>query len=363
MAVNNKEYHHTENAYYKACDIVEDRFKGIFDSTPDAISFCNLDGLFIDVNDSFCHLTGYSKRELLGKINYKDITPPEYSKMEARIVSGIRRTGNARKYEKEYFRKDGIRVPISITAWAFRGMDRSLLGFAAIIKDMTEYNTLRSYISETIRVQEEERKRLARELHDETAQAILALSLDIQALLSNESRAPRRTRPAIEMIWHNTMNILEGLRRCIHELRPDVLDRLGLIPALEGLTSEMGQDGFDCNFEVIGIRRRLKAETELTLYRVVQEALNNIKRHSQAQLILVRVRFTHSEVKLTIRDNGGGFQLPEMLGDFALERKLGLLSMQERIRLLKGKLVVKSQVGKGTIISISVPSSDLPSEN
>ncbi len=343
--------------------MAEDRFKGIYDSTPDAISFCDLDGLLIDVNDSFCHLTGYSKKELLGKINYKDITPPEYSKLEAKMVSCICRTGNARKYEKEYIRKDGNRVPISITAWAFRGMDRSLVGLAATIKDMTEYNNLRFYLSEVIRVQEEERKRIARELHDETAQSLLALSLDIQAMMNNESKIPIETRPTIEMIWHSTVNILEGLRRCMHELRPDVLDRLGLIPALEVLASEMGRDSFDCNFEVIGIQRRLKAETELTLYRVAQEALNNIKRHSQARLVLVQVRLTHSEIKLTIRDNGEGFQLPEMLGDFALKRKLGLISMQERIRLLKGKLVVKSRVGKGTIISVSVPSSDLPPKN
>ena len=145
------------------------------------------------------------------------------------------------------------------------------------------------------------------------------------------------------------------MRRLCYELRPDVLDNLGLIPALEWLTSELRNDRkIRGRIEVIGNERRLSGETELALFRIAQEALNNVKRHSQATEAVVKVQFTRKKFRMSVADNGKGFDLPESPDDFAQRGKLGLIGIKERVRLLNGTLSVVSHKGKGTTLSVEV---------
>ena len=115
----------------------QERFSGIFNSSKDAIGFCNLDRVIVDVNDSFSKLTGYSKEELIGK-KYHEITPVEYHDSEAAVIKRILNTGEPEEYEKEYIRKEGSRVPILLTIFVVKGEHDSPVGIAAIIKDITE---------------------------------------------------------------------------------------------------------------------------------------------------------------------------------------------------------------------------------
>jgi len=117
---------------------VQDRFTGLYNSSKDAIGFASLDGMLLDVNDSFCKLTGYSKEELLTGKRYQDITPKEYEEYEAKTIERILRTGEPAEYEKEFIRKDGFSVPILLTAFVVKGIDGKTLGVAVIIKDITE---------------------------------------------------------------------------------------------------------------------------------------------------------------------------------------------------------------------------------
>ncbi len=116
----------------------EERFSGIYNSSKDAIGYVNLEGVLLDVNDSFCELTGYSKEELLTRRKYQEITPEEYHEYEAKVIERIMRTGKHAEYEKEYIRKDGSRVPILLTTFIVKGDDGKPIGLAAIIKDITE---------------------------------------------------------------------------------------------------------------------------------------------------------------------------------------------------------------------------------
>ncbi len=116
----------------------QERFSGIFRSSKDAIGYATLDGALVDVNDSFCQLTGYSREEWLTGKTYQEITPEEYREREAEIIERIIRTGEPEEYEKEYIRKDGSRVPILLTTFVVRGTDQKSIGLAAIIKDITE---------------------------------------------------------------------------------------------------------------------------------------------------------------------------------------------------------------------------------
>jgi signal transduction histidine kinase len=126
------------------------------------------------------------------------------------------------------------------------------------------------------------------------------------------------------------------------------------------LTEELnkGERGVKASLEIAGSERRLKLEVELGLFRIAQETLRNVKKHSGATKAVIRLKFTRSRVKLVVSDNGIGFELPEMLGDFAIKGKLGLIGMQERARLLNGKFSVKSHIGRGTTVVVEVSSTD-----
>jgi signal transduction histidine kinase len=211
------------------------------------------------------------------------------------------------------------------------------------------------YISQTIKAQEEERRRIACELHDETAQSLAALLFDVNTIARDKTQLSGESIQHLEQLRDKIDRLIEGIRRFSHELRPPVLDQVGLIPTLELLGEEPSRgDRVNTSVEVIGSERRLSPEVELVLFRIAQEALRNVRKHSQATEALVKVEFTPNKVKLSITDNGQGFELPKLLGDFASRGKLGLLGMHERAHLLGSNLSVESQVGKGTTIALEV---------
>ncbi len=144
--------------------------------------------------------------------------------------------------------------------------------------------------------------------------------------------------------------------RLSQDLRPAALDRLGLLSALEWLASDTTQfSEIVTEVNVIGDVRRLPEEIELVLFRIAQEALRNVWRHSQASNAEITVEFEQDKTRITISDNGQGFNLPEAMSALARNGKLGLAGMQERAQLLGGTLTVKSQPGEGTSITVELP--------
>jgi len=215
---------------------------------------------------------------------------------------------------------------------------------------------MRFYARHITRAQEEERKRIARELHDDTAQALLLLSRRLEGLATSDEALPEPVTEGLEQLRELTTSALRSVRRFSQDLRPPVLDDLGLVPALEGLTTDLAQgDGMEGKLEVLGHRRRLPAETELALFRITQEALRNVKRHSQASRAVVTVEFGDTKVRITIRDDGKGFELPEDLGNLGHGGKMGLIGMQERAQLLRGTLTLRSEPGRGTTVIVDAP--------
>jgi len=149
---------------------------------------------------------------------------------------------------------------------------------------------------------------------------------------------------------------MEGVRRLSQDLRPPTLDRLGLVPALEWLASDVAEySGIATKINVLGTERRLPEEVELVLFRISQEALRNVWRHSQATSAEIRVEFNEDKTRLTVSDNGKGFDPPSSVGDLARDGKLGLAGMEERTRLLGGSMTLKSEPGKGTTVTTEVP--------
>lgn len=231
---------------------------------------------------------------------------------------------------------------------------------AAAFNDMTEgiaqkEATRQRLLRQVLRAAEEERRRVARELHDHTGQSLTSLIALLGALESQCEPGVLRQRLA-EIREHVELSLRE-----VHDLsvalRPSVLDDVGLMPALErhcrtfarrvGVEVVCAEDGL--------ADRRLPPEVELTLYRVVQEALTNAVRHGQAQRIRVDVQRTATGVLATVRDNGRGFEAQDWLTRSLAENKLGLVGIEERVTLLGGSFCVESQPGRGATVYADIP--------
>jgi two-component system sensor histidine kinase DegS len=220
-------------------------------------------------------------------------------------------------------------------------------------KRMEEH--LHYLLQQITRAQEEERKRLARELHDDTIQALVFHYQQIYDLTDSIQELPEPAVNRINQLLKQTNKIIEDLRRLSQDLRPAALDRLGLLPALKRLASDIATpSGIETVVRVVGVERRLPTEVELVLFRITQEALRNAWKHAQATLVDIVVEFVQGKVRVKVRDNGKGFDVQQMM-DSRDRGKLGLAGMVERAKLLGGTLSVSSEPGKGTTLTAEIP--------
>ena len=218
------------------------------------------------------------------------------------------------------------------------------------------YENMRFYAHKITQAQEEERKRIARELHDDTIQSLIALSRRMEALLTTDERLPSSIMGRIEQLQHATLDVIQQVRRFSQDLRPSILDDLGLLPTLKELTAELDRlDGLQAEFRAIGQERRLSTEVELTLFRIAQEALNNVRKHAHAHKVTMTVEMSDSAVRMMIEDDGKGFKPPTLTEHPRAASKLGLIGMQERARLLGGMLLIDSSPDQGTKVLVNVP--------
>ena len=214
---------------------------------------------------------------------------------------------------------------------------------------------LHDYIGAITAAQEEERMRLAREIHDDTIQAVVALKQRLQ--LTSKSVRTASARDALKELEDLAEHTVENLRRLTRALRPIYLEDLGLVTALNMLANEFNQAGnLDVDFQLLGDERRLSSEVELALYRIAQEALNNVLHHARAEHARMSITFD-KDIKLEITDNGIGFIVPKSPTEFAPGGHFGLLGMRERADLIGARLEVESETGKGTRLSVKLGNS------
>jgi len=250
---------------------------------------------------------------------------------------------------------------LHFTASPIRDNGGEIIGAIETLEDVTERKNaeenLRNYLQEITRAQEEERKRIARELHDDTAQDLVVLARQLDSfVVSAINNLSAEDISYLEGLRQQTERILDGVHRFSQDLRPSVLDDLGLVPALEWLTSDLTEHlGIAVEMKVLGSVRRFPPEMELVLFRIAQEALRNVWKHSGASRAGVTLEFDDSKAILTVKDEGNGFELPERMDNLTVAGKLGLAGMQERARLIGGSLRLDSKPGKGTTVTLEVP--------
>jgi len=212
---------------------------------------------------------------------------------------------------------------------------------------------LRDYIGAITSAQEDERNRLARELHDDTIQAVIALKQRVH--LAQKAVRTQNGHHALDELESLAEQTIENLRRLTRALRPIYLEDLGLITALEMLARETSQaNRLGVKFKLSGRERRLSREVELSLYRIAQEALNNVVRHAQATHADLKITFDASHIELEVVDNGNGFVVPKSPTDFAPGGHFGLLGVHERADLIGARLEIESALGKGTKLKVQL---------
>lgn len=216
---------------------------------------------------------------------------------------------------------------------------------------------LEEYVRLATDAQEEERKRLARELHDDTIQSLVIAKAELDAVaVDNPISAPVAAR--LKKVETTLSQTIDDVRRFSRDLRPSLLDDLGLVHAIDWLVGDLGaRTGINAHLRTSRHARRLSQNDELALFRIIQEALHNVERHAAANNVRVRIHFGE-DVRATVVDDGNGFDTSELFNDHRAASKLGLLGMQERAKLAGATLSIRSRSSSGTRVQVTLRSAD-----
>ncbi|MFC1593032.1 PAS domain S-box protein [Candidatus Omnitrophota bacterium] len=340
--------------------LTEQNYRYLFDNASDAMWVHDMDGDILVANKASERLTGYAHEELIS-INVVKFLTSELldaaKEVKRKLLEG---EDIEQPYEQRLLRKDGT-IGIVMMATSLVIIDGQAAGFQNIARDVTEekkmQENLRFYVQQITRAQEEERKRIARELHDDVSPPLLLLIQRLDSLASRpKPKLSRLLKQNMEDLRNKAIEALGGVRRYAQDLRPRIVDDLGLVASLEWMAEELVKNyGIDAHVEVTGTERSLSSEVGLLLFRIAQEALSNTRRHAGASTVVSKLEFGNNEIKMTVNDNGKGFILPPQVNEFASIGKLGILGMYERAHLLGGNLEIQSEPGKGTQVVAKVP--------
>ncbi len=214
-------------------------------------------------------------------------------------------------------------------------------------------NQVQELSSQAITAQEEERKRISRELHDQTAQSLTSILVMLRLMEKNGE--PNAVKAQLSELRELTANAIDEIGKLAMDLRPSTLDDLGLKAAVEWYARDYSEKmAADVEYEALGFENRLPATVEVVIYRIVQEAFTNITKHARADQVSIRLEQRADSVFVTVSDNGVGFDTQQIL-EAGESRSLGLFGMQERLALVQGSMRIDSEVGRGTVLSVEIP--------
>jgi len=263
--------------------------------------------------------------------------------------------------------KNGTSFPIEIALSGLElGSNRLVVAFINDISLQRELETAARTYAEEIRalaarlltVQEEERRRVSRDLHDDICQQLAALTIDISRV-AGDALLPEKTKGAIQQLQASIIRVSEATRHIAYGLHPSVLDDLGLAASLQALCKEFSRrEGIQAAFTSNQLPGFISGEAASCLYRVAQESLHNVAKHSGAQQVVVDLLFRENVLRLTVIDNGSGYNVREARGHGGL----GVIGLQERVRLMNGTFTIQSYPGKHTTITAKIPV-PLPPDN
>ncbi|GEM_PF-2248647 len=329
----------------------EERYRYLFENAAEPIFVTDARGHISEANLAACSFSGYSKDELSAKRLDDLLSVPSKTSGDPTSLSDDTRN-------LSFCTKDGHEAIVRcLNRPVFR--DSQLVGAQTIIRGLTNQRwtqqTFGDYLRQVTLAQENERKRIARDLHDDTIQSMVIVSHRLRRFSSRyEGHLEKEAIGDLQETINLLVQSVENLRELTISLRPSILDDVGLVPSLRWLAQGLRQAAsIDCDVEITGNQRPLSPETELALFRIVQEALNNVRRHSGATHARIRLAFSQGHGRLTIQDNGHGFEAPRSLASLGALGKLGLAGMKQRAAQIGAAFSIESKRGEGTTISVN----------
>jgi PAS domain S-box-containing protein len=341
----------------------EERFRLIFFQAAVGIAQTGIEGQWQLVNDRLCEMFGYSREELSGK-TFVDMTHPDDRDV---TLEGIRKllAGEVTSWstQKRYFRKDGRTIWARVFVSLVRNPHDEPQYFISVVEDITKAilagraleesrRQLRALAGRLINAEEQERKRLSRELHDDLSQKLALLAFDTDSLVLTPPSSVDEIKEPLRGLRKRIVELSNDVRHISHQLHPTVLEDLGLAAALRELCEEFSaREGIEVVFEQETVPQALPVEIASCLYRIAQEALHNVMKHAQASQVRLGVSGGVEGIQFYIHDNGVGFDTKATLP----RRGLGIVSMTERVLLVGGEFSIHSQPGQGTEVRVFVP--------
>lgn len=335
----------------------EERYRELFENANDALYVHDLEGTYISVNRAAERLCGYSREEIIGHNFTEFVALDHIQNVRLNFCAKLAAQGET-TYEVDVIAKDGRRVPVEVSSRAI--YDHGVLvGVQGMARDITErklaQDALQMFSRQLIKAQEDERRRIARELHDQIGQVLTAIKMNLHAVQPDcNTEAGSHIRDNIEAVDQ----ALRLVRDLSIDLRPPLLDDLGLVTALRWYVDRYAKRtglNVDVVIELPDETERFSRELETACFRIVQEALTNVVRHAQASQILVQLTKEEDSLFLSVKDDGVGFSVENLRKRAPRVTTLGLVSMQERAHAAGGTIDINSAPAQGTEVSFRLP--------
>jgi PAS domain S-box-containing protein len=331
------------------------QFRHVVESSEDAIIFRNLNAIIEGWNAGAQRIFGYTQSEAIGK-PITILIPPELQDEERDILEKLRASERVEHYETIRMTKAGRRVNVSLSVSTIRDSNGRTVGFSTIFRDITERKFAEDALARVnrklVQIQEEERSRIARDLHDDINQRLALLAVEIETLKLNIPNSFAELSHQLTKIWEGITEVSAEVQSISHQLHPPKLEILGVVASMSGFCREFAErHAVEIDFNSDEISQLVSNEASLCLFRVLQEALHNAARHSGVRQFEVRLGCSSNGLHLTVSDRGAGFDVRSAMN----KGGLGLVSMRERVQLVSGTIVIESTPMNGTTVHARVP--------
>jgi PAS domain S-box-containing protein len=349
--------------------ISKDFVDNIIGSMNDTLIVVDPDAKIRSVNRATCELLGYAEDQLVGK-EIDIIVAGEEKLFEAKTIESLPGRGTLVNYEVNYVTSIGKQIPMLLSAAILRDKEGRVVGMVGLARDIEERKRaeealreserrLRFLSTQLLTIQEEERRRLSAELHDELGQALILFKIQLRSIQGKLGMDQAKLKGECDELIGYINEVSENVRRLSRDLSPAILEDLGFLAAIRRLAEGFArQFNVKTSLDMADAEALFPQKAQIIAYRIIQECFTNIAKHSQAKNVSVEIGKREGQLVFRVEDDGRGFNVKEVLGRDPIEKGLGLSAMLERARILKGFCDIRSQEKVGTSVTCTIPIDD-----